>query len=467
MRYPLFGLGQTGKSPNVTAQERINCYAEIQREEDKTKVAYYNLPGCVDFINLGASPARQQHVMAVSAFEYVVHEDTLYEVDNAGTVTSRGTLNTAVGSVCMTDNGTEILIVDGVNGYIYDTVALTFTQIVAAGFPNGCVTCTFLGGRFIVEVPDSGTFQWSALYDGLTWPAANVATAEQSPDNILAVFVDRGQLFLLGDKTTEFWGVTASANQPFALIGGAVIEWGIAARASICKYNNSTVWLGRNRLGQVQVVELAGYNATPITGQELGFTINEFDVVEDATAFAYMVNEHPMYQINFPNADQSWVYDQSTTAWQQASTDFGRHLANTAVNFVNKIRVSDYRSGKIYTFDPTAYTDAGEVIRRRIRGRHVFDEYPISINEVWIDMRTGVATPSGDGSDPYVTMRSSKDGGNSWSSYRPASCGRQGEYQKRVAVRRWGTARSDWVFEINFAEPIQFNVIGAWIDAGD
>jgi hypothetical protein len=466
MRYPLFGLGYKGKSPNVTAQTRINCYAEIQKEEDKTKVAYYNLPGCEEFADLGAAPARAQWTLSVSTYLYSVNGDKFYQVDNAGVSTLRGTINTTTGYVCMTDNGTEILIVDGVNGYIFNTSTNVFQQVFSS-FPNGAATCTFLGGRFCVEVPNTGLFQYSDLYDGLTWPSANVASAEQSPDNLVAVFVDRGQLFLMGDKTTEFWATTSNADQPFALVQGAVIEWGIAAKASITKYNNATVWLARNRLGEVQVVQLTGYTAIPITGQEIGYIINQYFVVEDAISFAYMVNEHPMYQINFPNADVSWVYDQSTTAWQQASTDYGRHLAVTATNFVNKTRVADYRNGKIYTFDPSHYTDGGEVIRRQIRGRHAFDQYPISMNEVWFDMGTGVANPSGDGSDPQLMVRCSKDGGNSWSSERWVSTGKEGQFQKRASIRRWGTARSDWVFEINYAEPTPFVIVGAWVEAGD
>jgi hypothetical protein len=461
----MFGLGQTGKSPNVTAQQRTNCYAEIQKEEDKTKVAYYNLPGCEILTDIGANPARGSYVLSVSEFMYTVNGDKLYQTDNSGTYTVRGTLNTSTGYVCMADNGTELLIVDGVNGYIFDTVSNTFSQI-ASNFPNGARTCTFLGGRFAAEVPNSGLFQYSDLFDGLTWPSANVASAEQSPDNLACVFVDRGQLILLGDKTTEFWGVTTNADQPFAYISGAVIEWGIAAIASIVKYNNSTAWLARNRLGEVQAVQLIGYQATPITGQELGYTINQYTTIEDAQAFAYMVNEHPMYQINFPTAEASWVYDQSTTAWQKASTNYGRHLAATAVNFVNKTRVTDYRDGKIYTFDPAHYTDNGEVIRRQIRGRHAFDQYPVSMDEVWFDMMTGVATPSGDGSDPMLMVRCSKDGGNSWSSERWVSAGREGQYSTRASIRRWGTARSDWVFEINYAEPTKFVILGAWIEAG-
>lgn len=465
MRFPLFGLGQFGKSPNVTAAERYNVYAEILKEEDKTKLAFYNTPGKDLFVDLGASPSRGMHTLATSSKTYSVNGDTLWEINNAGIATNRGTLSTNSGYVCMDNNGTQILIVDGTAGYIFNTTTFVFTTIGAAAFPNGCTTCAFLGGRFVVNVPNSGQLQWSDINTGLTWPALNVATAEQSPDNLLAVFVDRGQLILLGDKTTEFWAITASNDQPFALIQGAVIEWGIAAIASIVKYNNSSVWLGRNRLGQVQVVELQGYNCVPITGQEFGFTVNEFGTVENAIAFAYMVNEHPMYQITFPTPAKSYFYDQSTQCWGNATSGVAqdRDIANYGTNFLNIPRVTSYVDGKIYTLNPTTYDDAGTVVIRKIVGRHVFDEMPTSVGELWIDMRTGVATPSGAGSDPQLMLRVSRDGGNSYSNQLFTSAGLQGQYQRRATWRRLGQARSDWIFEISYADPTQFNVIGAWI----
>ena len=42
---PLFGSGFTGKSSNVTAQKRINLYAENFSDQDKTPRALYTRPG--------------------------------------------------------------------------------------------------------------------------------------------------------------------------------------------------------------------------------------------------------------------------------------------------------------------------------------------------------------------------------------------------------------------------------------
>jgi hypothetical protein len=45
---------------------------------------------------------------------------SLWEVNNAGVATNRGALLTATGRVSMAHNGTQVMIVDGTYGYIYN-----------------------------------------------------------------------------------------------------------------------------------------------------------------------------------------------------------------------------------------------------------------------------------------------------------------------------------------------------------
>ena len=52
-------------------------------------------------------------------------------------------------------NTFQVIFVNGQNGYIWDTVALTFTQITDTAFPTSPIDVTFLDGFFIVA--DGGT----------------------------------------------------------------------------------------------------------------------------------------------------------------------------------------------------------------------------------------------------------------------------------------------------------------------
>lgn len=89
---PLFGVGLQGKSSTVTAQRHLNLFAELVPDGDKTRLAFYGTPGDTLFTSFGDTPIRG--VIVVGDLAYVVHRGTLYDVNNAGTRTSRGTLTT-------------------------------------------------------------------------------------------------------------------------------------------------------------------------------------------------------------------------------------------------------------------------------------------------------------------------------------------------------------------------------------
>lgn len=466
MRYPLFGLGLQGKSPNVTAQRLENLYAEILPAEDKTKVAFYPTPGTSLFYSFGATPIRGSHVVNVSDLSYHVHADQFYSLNNTAIATSLGTLATSAGRVAMADDGTRILMVDGTGGYYWDTGTSTFSTIVDADFPAGATTCTFLGGRMVADDPAApGRFRWSDQY-ATTWPSLNFATAEASPDKLVSVFTLNGQLMLCGELTTEYWGVTGDPNLPYSLISGAVIEYGLAAKRSLVKFMDTAAFLARNRMGQVQVVRLQGYLPQIISTPELDYLMNGYAAVEDATAISYLLGGHPMLEISFPVAGKSWLFDGLSNVWSPLSTGISgaRHRAEIGINWINRTRVTDYSNGNLYTLEPEVYTDNADPIVRKLIGRHVFDQEPFSVPELWVDMEGGVGLVSGQGENPQAMLRTSKDGGHTWSNEVWAGFGAQGIYGRRAVWRRLGRAR-DWLFEISVSDPVKPVFIGAFMDA--
>lgn len=455
---PLFGLGNVGKSVNVDAQQRLNLYVEIQQDAQKNNVVLYPTPGLVSFVNFGSAATRG--LWRKDDFIYLVNRNVLWRLTNDGAMENLGTLLTSAGRVDISDNGTEIIIVDGPNGYIYDTGTSTFSQITAPGFP-GASSVTFLNGYFVVTKPDSGEFYCSGLYDGLTWSALDFATAESSPDDLVCVIADNGQLILFGPDTTEFWSDSGALDFPFARVGAAAIEWGLAAPWSLCKFMDSMIFLRKNRLGAVQVCTLSGYNAVPVSNPEMDYIFSQYEGVSNATAFAYMVSGHPFYQINFPSANQSWIYDGLTKNWNQVGGEFTRHRGEMQVNFLDQSVVTDFENGKLYRIDQNTYTDDGVPIVRQLKTRHQATGIHSFMSEMWLEMEAGVGLPMGQGENPQIMMKVSRDGGHTWSNERWASFGRIGEYKARAKWNRMGTAR-DWTFVFRITDPVKTVLIAAW-----
>lgn len=462
--FPLFGVNQQGESRTVTSQQHLNIYAELQEEKEKAKVVYFGTPGLALFSDdLGDTPIRGW--ISIGSVFYAVHRGTLYEINNAGTITSRGTLSTTAGRVDMAYDGSVILLVDGTAGYTYTISGATFALISDAQFPNGVTTCTWLDGQFIVGGDGTDVFWISP--DGTNWDALDFATAESNPDGIVRVFANSGEVLLFGDNTLEPWGNNGQGDFPFSPIKGGISTFGLAARWSLCEFNSGLAALMRPPGGQVQVMFISGYVPRPMSSPEMDSIITSYTTVSDAVAFSYMLGGHPMYQINFPSAMTSWLFDALSGMWTRLEYGLNgaRHRAELHIDFINRPLVSDYENGSIYELDPTMYTDNGTQIAREIVGRHVFrgnDRF--IIDELYCDFETGVGLSSGQGSDPQAMLSFSKDNGATWSAELWTTIGAMGDYLTRVVWRRLGYAR-DFLFKIRVTDPVKFVLTYAAIRA--
>lgn len=389
MIFPFFSIGQQGKSSTVTAQRHLNLYAEASTDGDKAQISFYGTPGTTLRKAFGDTPIRGW--IAIDDLYYAVHRGTLYSVNNAGTATSLGTLDTTSGRVDMAYSGVTIIITTGTSGYYYTINPAAFAQITDADYPDDARTCTWLAGQFVVDQGTGEAFQVSS--DGIAWDALEFASAESNPDGIVRVFADNGEIVLFGENTTEFWGAISNADFPFSAIKGTTQEFGLAACWSACQFNSGIAALMKPPGGQVQVMFIQGYVPKPISTQEMDSLINGYATVSDATAFAYRLGGHPMLQINFPSVMKSWLYDASTGMW--TALEYGlngaRHRGEMALDFLNKTIIADYENGNIYNLLSDTYTDNGAAIAREIVTRHLFNGNSRQrIDQLYVDMQVGV-----------------------------------------------------------------------------
>jgi len=374
---------------NVTAQERVNCYLEITPQGEKQKVVAYGTPGLTTFCNLGAFPVRGG-ISANGAIYCVVHS-FFYKVDNAGTATQIGSISTDSGFVSMSSNGLQILISDGsLSGYIYTFYTGLLTLITDADYPAIRTNC-FVDGYFVGNEINTGKYYISGLYDGTSWNALDFASAESNPDNIERVFEDHGGVMLLGTYTTEIVGDNGGQDFPFSRIGYP-IEWGLMALQSVAKLGDHTCFLARNRMGECQVVLLSGYSPNKVSTPDIESILAKTRALESATAFSYMQNGHQFYQLN--TVDNSFLYDLTSDVWTTVkSYGIDRHKANFGFNLVNKIIVSDYANGKLYTMRDDAYTDDGDPIVLEIVGAVNFNQFDrMAVHEMQVDCEVGSET---------------------------------------------------------------------------
>jgi hypothetical protein len=342
-----------------------------------------------------------------------------------------------------------------VAGYIYNLATNAFGVITDADFPNGATSVAFLAGYFLVNVPNSGRFQASSLYDGFTWDGLDFWTAEANPDNLTALWAAHGTLYLYGPLTIEFWAPSGD-TRIFARIGGAGAEWGIPSPWSIDRFGDNEIFLAKNRMGQFQVSLLQGFNVIPVSTADVTHDMNALTAIEGATAYSYMMDNHLFYQINF--ASKSYLYDASAPqggAWCELSSNGARHFGEIRFELLSKPYICDYRNGKIYVPALDAYTDNGTPIVREWTSKHVFNAFErVTVDELQVEFEPGVGLVSGQGSDPQAMLKISRDGGATFGNEHWAPIGKIGGYLTRVIWRQLGRAR-DIVFKISVSDPVK------------
>lgn len=465
-RTPLFGIGIAAKSPYVTAKMLTNMYCEQRPQGEKSSLVAYGAPGLDLFTDFGAVGCRGGLEFHINSVAYVVHLDTLYEVNNAGIATAVGAMTHTTGRVSMAHNGVQIMIVDGTRGWIYNTSTLAFAQIVDGDFPANPVTCCYLGQRFVVSFNNSNRFYWSDLNNGLSWDPLNFATAETNPDPIEEVYASNGQLVILGPETTEFWGVGQTADAAFVPLTGTGNEWGTTAPWSIAKFDNTFALVMRNRMGQSMIAQMNGYLPKKISTVDIDSIINGYATTADASAYSYMLGGHPMYVVSFPTAGASWLFDGSTQQWSSLrSAGSTRHISEFSFNLLERTIVADYGTGKLYAINPNTLTDNGSMIEREIIGETVASkgEEFLDINVLRVDIEAGVGLTLGQGVNPQIALSVSRDNGKTYGPDMWKTMGAIGQYATRVEWRRLGSSRY-FTPKIKITDPVLCVVVSACIN---
>lgn len=125
---------------------------------------------------------------------YHIIGNKFWRIDETGTslsptlINAALPLNTSSGYVGIDANTFQIILVDGVRGYIYDTIDQTFVQITDSNFPAIPLDVCYLDGFFVVINGNTNQFQLSTFNQGLVWgPASNIFTTNFGANSNLTI----------------------------------------------------------------------------------------------------------------------------------------------------------------------------------------------------------------------------------------------------------------------------------------
>lgn len=444
----------------ISAQRLVNAYAEAEPQDAKTPVAVLGDPGLLPFAICGTGPVRGFTFMG--GVTYVVSGQRFYSLTSAGVVTDIGGSIGGSSIVSMANNGTQIVIVNGVNGYVWSQSA-GFQVITSVNFFTANTT-TFFDNFFVFDKLATNNFFISASGDGTSYSGTDFAAAEVSSDFVVSIVNQQENLLIFGERTTETWYDAGAVNFPFLRTNGGTIERGCAAPLSPVKEDNSVFFLGNDLV----FYRLSGTALQRVSNHALEDAFQSYPTVADAYTFSFTYEGHKFIVLTFPTANASWLYDISTDrwrekeSWDQNNNSYGRWRGNVGIMAFGKVLIGDLYSGQVGYLDPNTFTEYGNTMRSIMTSPTLHDDRKLLGVPVFeLDVESGIGTTTGQGINPQIMLDWSHDGGRT---FRPAqlwtTAGAIGAYTTRVRWLGLGSARS-WIFRVMISDPIKQTVIRA------
>lgn len=201
--YEIVGSYNNQRVSTIDAERTVNMFEYIDPLGKKPR-SLINTAGLIDTAkNFTPETEGYRAQFVFKNAEYDVIGSSVFKITTNGTVSLLGTLtNTTTGYVGVDANTFQIIFVDGVNGYIYDTIADTFLPIVDQSFPATPIDVCYLDGFFTVAVGGTNNFQLSSFENGMIWGAA--------ANNFTTDFATNDTRFIIGASTIG--GLSGTTN---------------------------------------------------------------------------------------------------------------------------------------------------------------------------------------------------------------------------------------------------------------
>jgi len=435
--------------------------------------------GVKSILNLGVRGIRSQ--IYVRNYLYVTTNDTIYKlsidtVNLTASIVSSHTIADLTTYVDVAYNDSQIMWVDGTNGYIYNDQTATYSQIVDADFPSHPTSVVCTGGYFFVNSDGTGLVYASDINNGLSWNALNKATAETKSDNVIKLAVSREELWMIGPESAEIWYNAGNPTGfPFSLRVGLALNTGNLAPFSTLNVNDNLVWLDSrayiSETGPSALVRAtnSGYQLNIIATEAITHAIKSYGTISDAIGCVYNDRGHIMLQWSFPTEKVTWVYNSTTQLWHQQAyyNEFLEEQEHSIFQFVSEINnvkiASGLRDGNIYVLSENYYDDNGVLIRRNKILPYLYqptDLKYVTLQQLFIKVGIIDIPIVGDYTSAMLGIKYSKDNGHNWSAtlWRELSTG---EYGSFFSWNLGITSRS-LLIEVSMSSPVALTLVNAW-----
>lgn len=425
----------------------VNLYAE-KTPSSRTQTSLMARPALQAHAEVGTGPIRGMFAQpgALGNELFVVSAETLYAgSDDIGEITGTD-------RVSMASSTTQLLIANDTGLFLSDGASVT-----PVTFPDdaGVSSVAYINGYFLAARAGTQRFYWSTILDGAAWDPLDYASAERSPDVIVALWVVSDQVWIFGEVTTEVWVPTGDGELPFQRVEGRLYDQGCLARDTIARLDNTVFWVGHD-------FKVYRGDSTPLRVSDHGIEqmVQESDPADLAAwSFPWMGN---LFYV-LTTSTGTVAYNAATQQWSEfASLNRTTWRAHLGVFRDQQVIAGDIETGELWRLTDEHRFDGTE--RIEYRWTALMGEAAYADN-LLIDAASGQSDDLD--ADMLCELRISRDGGNTFGNWRQASIGRQGAYRTRIAWRRLGMIDGDGaLFDFRMTDPQLWYVASIRINQG-
>ena len=442
--------GHIGESfSRQSSQESLtNMFSQV--DPGRTQVIRRQRPGLTlrDGTATGSSLRGMQ---LISGLYYFVIDDMFYSWDAATySSTTIGQINSTGSRLCTFAGNAagQIAVCDQLDLWVWD--GTTFSQVTEVGWSPRSIS-SLAGYGIIDDSLGTGRFYTTALNDFTTVDSLDFANAQAGPDDIVRIFVNRGEAWMFGASTVEAFQLSG-ASFPLSKITGSEMQRGCGAAFSVATDDNTVFWLGDDGI----FYRAEGYHPVRISTHAIENPIANLSDEQRAAAqaFFYQVEGNKFYTVRFPG-QLTVQYNVATGLWNYADT----YLRNDW-EIVGSLGYSDkfvMTASGIAELDPSVNTDLTGIMRREAVTPPIYNngDY-FTVFNYYLDCEVGRTTEA---AAPEVMLEVSRDG-ESWGNILHREMGQTGKYKTRVMWRKLGTAR-EMQFRLSVSDNVQWKIMGA------
>jgi hypothetical protein len=449
------------RNKEASSSELVNCYVEALPQDAAAPYLIRRCPGITKHSTVGVATGptwvMKKHPSHDSVF--AVHGEANDATAEWQSYDLQGVLKSRAGSVFeieigenfdLESNNADLIYVSQPNAWYIDVSSglLQMTAINDANFTaRGAGDVEFLDNFFLFREPGTGRFFCADVGSSSAFTSTNFATAEESPDNLVGMKSDRGQILLFGEDSAEIWDAKGGTGFPFRNMLNGVINKGCINGRTCERVDNKIFWLAEDRT----VRTLNGMEAVKVSNDALDKILQADTSVRSplTKAFTYSFDGKSYYVLRTLN--NCFALDVDSGLWhRRRSLGYDTWRIASAASFHEELFVGDvlgppsfeanpWYVGKmdLDTHDEMGYIPVMQWTYQPVwnQGQRVFHD------RLEIFLETGVGGEgSADPEEPVLSLEYSDDNGDSWKIQPSREIGAYGERWRRCVWHNLGSS---------------------------